>query len=108
MATAYQLSLSFACLDFPGRGAVAAWEIAAKLGCSVQHILNLIDEGELLTGDLASAHASRRMLRVPVEEYRAFIMRRFSGTKRREFLAELPRETLLQIHAEITARLTAA
>lgn len=109
MAQPHQLSLSFACLDFPAnRGAVAAWEIAEKLGCSVQHILNQIDEGELQALDLASPHVSRRMTRVPVEEYRAYIMRRLAGVKRREFLGELPRETLLQIHAEITARLTAA
>lgn len=107
MATEQQLSLPFACLDFPGRGAVCVWEIAAKLGCSDQHILNLIDDGTLHPLDLTRRTGSRRMLRIPVDEYRAYVVSRLNGATRTEFIAELPHETLREIAAAIAARLAA-
>lgn len=57
----------FSSLDFPGRTVLYVWEIAQKLGGTVQHYLNLVDTGELVAIDTASRAAgkTRRMLRVP-------------------------------------------
>jgi hypothetical protein len=104
---AVQLQLPFACLDFPGRATVTLAEIAAKLGGTVQHYFHHIDDGSLVALDLRTHRGSRRMLRVPVDEYRRFVLAKLTSTKRPEFLAELPRETLREIAAEIAARLAA-
>jgi hypothetical protein len=43
---AEQLQL-FASLDFPGRSTLMIWEIANRLGVTVRHLLNQIDDGAL-------------------------------------------------------------
>lgn len=47
----------FSSLDFPGRTVLYVWEIAQKLGGTVQHYLNLVDTGELVAIDTASRAA---------------------------------------------------
>lgn len=107
MAALQQLRLPFDCLDFPGRATVTLGEIAEKLGGSWQHYSNLVDDGTLVALDLKRHTGSRRVLRVPVDEYRRFVVARLTGPARTEFLAELPRETLREIAACIAARLAA-
>lgn len=102
-----QLLLPFASLDFPGRNVVTVAEIADKLGVTIQHVLNLIEDGSLIACDLARHVGSRRMVRVPVEEYRTFILKRLTGATRQEFIAGLPRTTLAQIREEIDRVLAA-
>lgn len=104
MPAPVQLSLPFACLDFPGRDTVAVWEIAAKLGVSRQHVWEHIDSGTLVAVDTKLV-SSRGNLRVPVDEYRRWVLARFTGPARRTFIAELPDATLRQIAAEIAERL---
>lgn len=106
MPTHHQLSLPFACLDFPGRDTVAVREIAAKLGVTSQHILDHIDAGTLVAVDTKLV-GSRSNRRVPVDEYRRWVIGRLTGPARVQFFAELPRETLRQIAAEVAARLAA-
>jgi len=84
-----QLSLPFACLDFPDRATVGAREIAAKLRVSRQHILDHIDAGTLVAVDTKIARS------------------RLTGPARLEFIAELPEQTLREIAREIAARLAA-
>lgn len=105
--TPQQLLLPFASLDFPGRNVVTVAEIAEKLGATIQHVLNLIEDGSLVACDLARHVGSRRMARVPVEEYRNFILKRLTGASRAEFLTQLPRATLSQIRDEIDRVLAA-
>ena len=107
MSTPVQLAFTFACLDFPGRATVSLAEIAAKLGGTVAHYWNLVDDDQLVALDLKRRVGSRRMIRVPVDEYRRFVIAKLTSTKRHEFLAELPTETLREIAAEIAARLAA-
>lgn len=100
----------FNSLDFPGRTVLYVWEIAEKLGGTVQHYLNLIDTGELVALDTACRDGgkTRRMLRVPVEAYRNFIVARLTGELRMQFLAQLPVTTRLELIAELKASLKKA
>ena len=107
MALPVQLSLPFACLDFPGRSTVTAGEIALKLGVTTRHILHLIEDGTIHALDLPRHSGSRSLLRVPVDEYRAFVIAKLTSATRREFIAELPPETLREIAREIAERLSA-
>lgn len=103
---AQQLSLPFAALDFPSRETVTVWEIAGKLGVTSQHVLDHVDAGKLVALDTKLV-ASRRNLRVPVDEYRRWVLTLLTGPARREFLAELPPAALREIAAEIAAKLSA-
>lgn len=74
-------------------------EIAQKLGFSVQHVLDHVDEGKLVALDSALV-ASRRNLRVTVDEYRRWVLTMLTGPQRRTFLAELTPAQLREIHRE--------
>lgn len=102
-----QLLLPFASLEFPGRGLVTIPEISEKLGCTVQHIINLVEDGTLVSCDLARHVGSRRMIRVPVEEYRSLLLNRLSGTRRKEHLTELPEEAAREIFTYLKKRFAA-
>ncbi len=97
----------FHSLDFPGRTVLYLWEVAQKLGGTVQHYLNLIDSGELVAIDTGSRAngKTRRMLRVPVEEYRNFVVLRLTGPRRTEFIKQLPVSTRLELIEELKASL---
>jgi len=90
----------FASLDFPPeRTSLRLDEIAGKLGCTVQHLLNEIDSGALTTLDLKSKLAKRRAARVPVECYRAYVLSKLTGPVdfRMRFLRELPVTTRIEL-----------
>ncbi len=89
----------FASLDFPGRTTLMLGEIAEKLGCTVQHLLNQVEEGALVALDLKGAKANRRNIKVPVECYRDFIIRKLTGpvSVKAAFLETLPRATLVEL-----------
>jgi hypothetical protein len=100
-----QLLLPFASLDFLGRHYVTLSEIAEKLGGTPEHFSNLVDDGTLVAFDLARHVGSRRMIRIPIEEYRRFVVSRLTGKKRAEFLAEVPPDSLSGILDDILAQL---
>ena len=95
------------CLDFPGRSAVSLREMADKLGVSCDLLERLVDDGTLVALDLARRTGTRRLLRVPLDEYRRFAILRLTGSARSEFLAQLPPEALRALAAEIAALLAA-
>ena len=95
-------------LDFPGRTALRPDEISGKLGVTTQHILDLVEEGELVAIDVAGKDARRRCLRVPVEAYRDWLCRRLTNREsRRALLLQLPRATLRELAHELQALLAA-
>lgn len=98
----------FASLDFPGRTTVMLWEIAERLGCSIKHLWELVDNNELAGVDISSSHVSRRAVRVPVECYRDFIIRRLTGPVdiKMQFLRDLPVATRRQLIRELERSLT--
>jgi hypothetical protein len=65
----------FASLDFPGRETLNPREVAQRIGCSVDHIYDLIFEGQLHAIDISGRNNSthRRSLRVPIESWRKFL-----------------------------------
>jgi len=106
MAAEQQLSLPFACLDFPGRDTVAIWEIAAKIGKTVRHVLDHVDAGKLVALDSALVK-SRRSLRVPVDEYRRWVLTLLTGPAQKTISAELPLPVLRELHATLAAEIAA-
>ena len=105
MTAAEQMAFPFASLDFPGRTAITLTEMAARLGCSTDHLLNEAEHGALCGIDLKGAKASRRNVMVPIESYRAYVLARMTGPFRADFVRDLPRAVLLQLQAEIKAAL---
>ena len=95
-------------LDFPGRTVLRPQEIAKRLGVSDQHILNAVEEGSLQAVNLAGAGASKRCLRIPVESYRDWVLRRLTNTEeRRRLLRDLPKATLRELRRELDSLLAA-
>ncbi len=97
----------FHSLDFPERTVLYLWEVAQKLGGTVQHYLNLIDTGELVAIDTGSRAngKTRRMLRIPIEEYHNFVVFRLTGPRRAEFIRQIPVSTRLELIEELKASL---
>lgn len=101
---AAQTDFPFVSLDFPGRTALTVDEIAERLGVTAQHVIDLVEEGALCPAvDVAGKGASRRLLRVPVESYRNFIVARMTGPARLNFLRALPVSVIAQLRAELAA-----
>jgi len=105
-AIAQQLEFPFSSLDFPGQSVLTVHQIAEKLGVTDQHILDLIEEHKFPALDLKGKSASRRLLRIPIEIYRDFIIATMTGPYRRKFMADLPRATLRELKREIDSILS--
>lgn len=101
-----QLEFPFFSMDFVDRAALSVKEVATKLGCSERHIHDLIDEGTLGCINL-SPNGLRNYRKIPIEAYRDFILRNFSGELRRQFLRTLPRDTIKLLHNDIIQILNA-
>ena len=98
----------FASIDFPpGRTSVTLAEVAAKLSCTVQHLLNEIDSGTLAGLDIKSAGVSRRSIRLPIECYRNYVLQKLTGPVdfRMRFLRDLPAATRRDLIQELQASL---
>lgn len=69
------MQLEFPSLDFPGRTVLYPHECAEKLGCTVQHVLDLIEEGRLPAINIAGGNnlTGRRCLRIPIEAWSGFV-----------------------------------
>lgn len=98
-----QLAFPFASLDFEGYTILTVDQIATKLRFTAQHILNLVDQGEIVAIDGKSKKATRRECRIAIEEYRAFIMKRLTGpaSVSKEFISQLPRDVRLALITEL-------
>jgi len=70
--------LEFPSLDFPGRTAMYPFECANKIGCHVDHIHDLVTEGQLKAVDISGRNnlSERRTLRIPLEAWQEFIRAR--------------------------------
>ena len=63
--------LTFPSLSFPGRKTLYVSEVADRLGCTDQHIMDLIEEGKLQAVNIGGA--TRKFWRIPVEAYELFL-----------------------------------
>ena len=68
--------MDFAGLLFPGRSVLYPGECAERLNVSLQHIIDLIDEGQL--GAVNIGGGERKHYRIPVAEWEKFLKRRSS------------------------------
>jgi hypothetical protein len=91
----------FASLDFPGRSTLMLWEIAGRLGVSDRHLAGEVDNGELVALDLKTRGIARRCIRVPVEGYRDYVLRKLTDRTRTNLLKALPRAARAQLIKEL-------
>jgi excisionase family DNA binding protein len=63
----------FPSLDFPNRDSLNPVEAARRLGCSVQHIYNLVVDGRLRAINISRPGCARRFFRIPIESWRKFL-----------------------------------
>lgn len=96
-----QSEFPFISLDFPGRTMLYPHEAAERLGCSIDQVYDLADEGAISAIDIASPGSRRRELRIPIEAWRNFIIARMTGPMRAHFLRTLPPVVLAQLRAEL-------
>ena len=68
--------LEFPSLAFPGRKALTVGEICAVLDVCENHVLNLIESGQLVSINVACG--SRNHPRIPIESWHAFLKARSS------------------------------
>lgn len=75
-----QKTETFPSLDFPGRETLSPRELSRCIGCSIDHIYDLILEGQLRAIDISGRNnnSARRSLRVPVESWRKFLNERMT------------------------------
>lgn len=64
-------------LLFPGRRVLTVGEVSERLRVTIQHVIDLIDEGQLTGINLGGG--SKRHYRIPVESYERFIKERCSA-----------------------------
>lgn len=102
-----QLAFPFASLDFEGFTVLTVDQIALKLRYTSQHILNLVEQGELVAIDGKSKGVTRRECRIPLEAYRNFVFARMTGEHRRDFIHTLPRHVRVELLREIKESLAA-
>jgi hypothetical protein len=96
-------TLPFASLDFEGHPVLTVDQIAAKLNFTAQHILNLVDQGDLVAIDGRRSTATRRCCRIPAESYCAFVMARLTSLspETKTFIAQLPRSVRIDLMREL-------
>ncbi len=68
---------SFDGLLLPGRKVLTVGEVSERLRVTIQHVIDLIDEGQLDAINLGGA--GRRHYRIPVEAYEKFLAKRCSA-----------------------------
>lgn len=66
--------LDFGSLLFPGRSSLYVSEVAEKLSVTEQHVLDLLEEGQI--GGINVGGGSRNFWRIPVPEYEKFLKKR--------------------------------
>jgi len=106
-----QLQFPFASLDFPGCPLLRTQQVAEKLGITLQHVLDLIEEGKLTALNLSGGgnRTDRRCLRIPIESYRNYVLACLTSPyERSRLLRDLPRATLREIMVELKELLRAA
>lgn len=65
-------------IAFPGRSLLLISEVSKALKCTNQHVIDLVEEGQLVAVDIAGPVADpsqkpRRCLRIPVGSYDNFL-----------------------------------
>jgi hypothetical protein len=94
-------------LDFPGRTTLYLWEIAERVGCTEQHLLNEIDAGSLVVLDIKAANVARRAARVPAESYRNWVLSKLppDADLKMRGLTQLPSSMRRELIEKLTASL---
>lgn len=91
----------FPSLDFPGRVTLTVSEVAGKLGWTAKHVADLIVEGQLGALDGKGKSANRSSYRIPIDDYREFIISRMTAPHPQKFFTSLSRARLGEIAREL-------
>lgn len=103
-----QLQFPFPSLDFEGYPVLRLDDIANRLRVTHQHVRNEIDAGTLSAIDLRGEGSFRARMRIPLETYHTWILRRLTAPHdRQKFFRNLPRDTRVQLIRELRASLDA-
>ncbi len=97
-----------ASLDFADAHFVTVAQITRQLGYTRQHVLNLIDRGDLYAFDGAKKNAKRSCLRIPIESYREFVVSRLTKPVEARDVERLPDERRSALIKELFRALPAA
>lgn len=62
-----------ASLDFNGRTMLRLQEAADRVGVTIQHLIDLIEEGKLRALDFRGAGSKRGTWRIAIEDYRTYV-----------------------------------
>jgi excisionase family DNA binding protein len=97
-------------MDFPGRVTLRVEEIAEKLRVTPKHVGDLIAEGKLGAVNTAGRDASRACYRIPIEDWRDYILRNMTAPAEglARFLHALPVPTRRQLVHELQQSLRSA
>lgn len=95
----------FPSLDFPGRTVVTVPELAQKLGVTEQHVINLIECGELPGLNTGRAKLGRSWYRIPLESWHAWVLQRLSANIAANPLHDLSTPVLRRLLCDIADRL---
>lgn len=100
-----QLELILPELSFPGRDVVTAGEIAGKLGCTPEHIHNLIEDPACPLMACNIARRSRGAYRVPVTSYYTWLTACLTDVPRENPVLNLETGKLIQLFRQLADRL---
>jgi hypothetical protein len=104
MTNPKQLDLPFSLLDLQGRQVLTVREIAGMLHCTPRHVCELISSEELCAINIGRGQ-SRMSARVPVESFRAFVLRSLTCDFADSPLRHLPTQSLINWHRQLTQHL---
>lgn len=99
-----QLELPFSLLDLQGRTVLTVKEIAGMLHCTPRHVCEMIASDELCAVNIGRGQ-SRMTARVPVESFRAFILKSLTCDFHDSPLRHLPTQSLIAWHRQLTQHL---
>jgi len=97
------MSLPFPSLDFQGRTTLTVNDIANKLRYTPEHVIGLIECGELVSVNGSRSVETRMSYRVPIEAYREFIRSRMTAPFKETCFSKLTLTQLMTLAGELQA-----
>ena len=95
-----QLELPYALLDVQGRTILTVREVADRLGCTPQHVCELIASQTLPAINIGTGK-TRMAARIPVESFRDFCIRSMTCPLDQSPLRTLPLQALINHYAAL-------
>jgi len=101
----HQLELILPELCFPGRDAVTSTEIAGKLGCTIEHIHNCVDDPAVSLIAVNIGRKERGAYRIPVTSYYAWLISCLTSVPAENPILNLDTPKLVTLFVQLAERL---